>query len=228
MMRRPKIGLFFLAGESWWEAGVCNATAGSFAGFIQKVEEDVAAATTALAQDFDVVSSGLLHTKEQAVQEARLFDAENVDAVVFCPIIWTNDAPVVAFIQEARRVPLILWAYDPYRGLLKSYKIEEWLRSSGPVSVQQCSNIFRRFDWGYEVVFGNEKSEETIRELSAFVRAAAVKKSLAGTRIVVLPSPCRLVISTWVDEFHLLEKFGVELCYVPLDTYGEMVHEVAE
>ncbi|HEB32266.1 MAG TPA: hypothetical protein ENI15_15560 [Spirochaetes bacterium] len=50
-----------------------------------------------------------------------------MDAVIFCPIIWTNDPPVVAFIQEMKRVPLIMWAYDPFMGFPKYLKIEMWL-----------------------------------------------------------------------------------------------------
>lgn len=228
MKDRAKIGLFFLGGESWWEAGVCDAQEGPFAGFIQKVESDVASITEELAKDFDIVSSGLLHSVDAVVQEARKYNAEKVDAIVFCPIIWTNDAPVVAFIQEAKRVPLIVWAYDPYKGFPEYFKIEIWLRASGPVSVQQSSNIFRRFGWDYEVVFGNEKEEEPIQEIKAFIRAAVVKKSLVGTRIAVLPSPCQVVISSWVDEFYLLEKFGVELTYIPVDTFGKIVTEIKE
>ena len=45
MKDRAKIGLFFLGGESWWEAGVCDAQEGPFAGFIDKVESDVASIT---------------------------------------------------------------------------------------------------------------------------------------------------------------------------------------
>ena len=225
MIRKPKVGLFFLAGESWWEAGVCDAKEGPYAGFIQKVAADTQRATDALAQDFDVVTSGLLHSQEDAVREAQRFNAENVDAILFCPIIWTNDPPVVAFIQEARRVPLMLWAYDPYGRVLESYKIEEWLRSSGPVSVQQSANIFRRFGWDYEVAFGNEQEARTIGHMKAFIRAAAVKRSLQGARIAVLPSPCRVVISTWVDELFLLERFGVQLTYVSVDAYVRLVRE---
>ena len=228
MKKRAKIGLFFLGGESWWEAGVCDAKEGPFAGFINKVESDVTAITKKLAQEFDIVSSGLLHSKDQAIQEARKYNAEKVDAIVFCPIIWTNDAPVIAFLQEAQKVPFILWAYDPYGGLPEYFKIEVWLRASGPVSVQQSSNILRRFGWDYEVVFGNEKEEEPLKELNAFIRAAVVKKSLAGTRIGVLPSPCRVVISSWVDEFYLLEKFGVELTYIPVDTFDKIVRTIKE
>jgi len=226
MKQRPKVGLFFLGGESWWDAGVCDAQEGPFAGFLANVEADTARATEALARHFDVVSSGLLHSKEEAIRESRRFDDADVDAIVFCPIIWTNDPPVVAFIQEARRAPLMLWAYDPYAGLLPSYKIEEWLRSSGPVSVQQSANIFRRFGWDYEVLFGNENDPQTMEKLSAFVRASAVVRGLRGTRIAVLPSPCRVVMSTWVDEFHLLERFGVELTYIPVEAYGRMVRDV--
>ena len=113
MKDRAKIGLFFLGGESWWEAGVCDAQEGPFAGFIDKGESDVASITKTLAQDFEIVSSGLLHSVDAAIQEARKYNDAKVDAIVFCPIIWTNDAPVVAFIQEAQQVPLIMWAYDP-------------------------------------------------------------------------------------------------------------------
>lgn len=228
MHLHPKIGAFFLAGESWWEAGVCDATDGPYAGFIERVEADVAEATKALARDFEVVSSGLIHAAEDAVGEARRFRDEDVDAIVFCPIIWTNDPPVVAFIQEANRVPLVMWAYSPYVGVLDNYTIPEWLRSSGPVSVQQSANIFRRFGWDYEVVFGSQQEEDTRAELGAFVRAAAAKRSLKGTRIAVLPSPCRVVIGTWMDEFRLLEKFGLELEYVSLDSYGALLEDVAD
>jgi hypothetical protein len=168
---RPRIGFLFLAGESWWEAGLSDAREGPCVGFLRAVERDV---------------------------------------------------------EEARRVPLVMWAYDPYRGFPEYFKIEVWLRASGPVSVQQSSNIFKRFGWDYEVVFGNEKEEETLMEIGAFIRAAVVKESLDGTRIAVLPGPCRVVISSWVDEFYLLERFGVELDYVSVEAFGGMVKGIKD
>jgi L-arabinose isomerase len=226
--QKPKIGLFFLGGESWWEAGICEATTGQFAGFIQKVEKDVLSITNVLSRDHVVVSSGLLHSTEQALREARRFRDEQVDAIVCCPIIWTNDPPVVAFLQNAQKVPLLLLAYNPYPDFPAYFKIEEWLRASGPVSVQQCSNILRRFGWDYDVSFGNETEQALLDEITAFVRAGWVKKSLVGTRIGVLPSTCRVVISTWVDEFFLLEKFGVELQFIPVESYAALVHSVPD
>ena len=222
----PKVGLFFLAGDSWWEAGICDAKTGQFAGFVQKVEQDVTAITTALSRDCQVISSGLLHSTEQAVREARRFNDEQVDAIICCPIIWTNDPPVVAFLQNARKVPFLLFAYNPYPDFPGSFKIEEWLRASGPVSVQQSSNILKRFGWDYDVCFGNERETELLTEIRSFVKAASVKRGLVGTRIGVLPSTCRVVISTWVDEFFLLEKFGVELQFIPVETYATLVRQV--
>lgn len=227
-MIRPKVGLFFLAGDSWWEAGCCDAQEGPYAGFIEAVARDCSAAASALADVMDVVSTGLLHTVDEAVTAARTFHEHDVDAIILCPIIWTNDPPVVAFIQHAARVPLMLWSFDPYGRILPHYRIEEWLRSSGPVSVQQCSNIFRRFGWAYESVFGNEKDARTIRRIEAFARAASARRHLRGARIAMLPSPCRVVISTWVDEFHLLEQFGVELLYVSIDEYARFVDDVQD
>jgi L-fucose isomerase-like protein len=223
---KPKIGLFFIAGESWWEAGICNATTGQFAGFIQKVERDVQSLTDALSRDHVVVSSGLLHSSEQALREARRFCDEKIDVIVCCPIIWTNDPPVVAFLQNAPRVPFLLLAYNPYKDFPTYFRIEEWLRASSPVSVQQSSNILRRLGWDYDISLGNETEQAFLDEVRAFVRAAWVKRSLVGTHIGVLPSPCRVVISTWVDEFFLLEKFGVELQFIPVDTFAAIVRSV--
>ncbi len=226
--KRPKIGVFFLGGESWWEAGICDAATGPFAGFIAKVEQDVKAITAKLAEEYTVVSGGLLHSTAQAVQEARRFNDEQVEAIICCPIIWTNDPPIVAFLQNARRVPVLLFAYNPYPDFPSSFKIAEWLRASGPVSVQQSSNILKRFGWDFEVCFGNETEKEPAAEIRAFVTAASVKKGLVGTRIGVLPSSCRVVISTWVDEFFLLSKFGIELEFIPVDAYAALVRAVPE
>ncbi len=188
----------------------------------------MASITAALSRECEVVSSGLLHSREQAIAEARLHDSERVDAVVCCPIIWTNDPPLIAFLQNARKVPLLLLAYNPYPSFPPAFKIEEWLRASGPVSVQQSSNILKRLDWQYEVCFGHESEAELMRGVRAFIRAASVKRGLTGTRIGVLPSSCRVVVSTWVDEFFLLEKFGVDLQFIPVETYASLVRSVPD
>jgi L-arabinose isomerase len=227
-IHKPKVGVFFLGGESWWDAGICDATTGQFAGFIDRVERDVKAIVAKLEEDYVVVSGGLLHSTEKAVQEARRFNDEQVDAIICCPIIWTNDPPIVAFLQNARKAPVLLFAYNPYPDFPSHFKIEEWLRASGPVIVQQSSNILKRFGWDFEVCFGNEREKELASEIRAFVTAASVKKGLVGTRIGVLPSSCRVVISTWVDEFFLLEKFGIELRFIPVEAYASLVRAVPE
>ncbi len=227
-MRKPKLGMVFLAGDSWWQAGVCDATTGPYAGFLDRVQDDVDNARAALAQACEIISSGLLHTEAEAAAEARRLAAARVDAVVLCPIIWTNDQPVVAFLREAPEAPLLLWAYDPHAGFLEYFSVPEWLRASGPVSVQQCSNILRRFGRHYDVVHGNEGDPVACGELLAFARAATVKRSLEGARIAMLPAPSQVVMGSWVDDFHLRERFGVELVYLSVESYAERVQEIAD
>ena len=225
---RPTVGLLLLAGDTWWEMGVCDATQGRYAGFMSRVEQDARNIRQALESEFRVVSSGIVHTVEAAVAEARRFNQERVDAVLYVPIIWTNDQPLVAFLRELTEVPLLLWSYDPYDRVLDYYSISDWLRASAPVSVQQSTNIFQRFGRPYSHLLGNERRPETRRALTAFVRAAAVRASLAGTRIAVFPSPCRVVISTWLDELELASRFGVELVYVSVAEYQELLAGVSE
>jgi L-fucose isomerase-like protein len=225
---RPTVGLFVLAGESWWEMGVIDAAKGRYAGFMSKVEQDVRNIRQALEAEFRVVGSGIVHTVEAAAAEARRFNQERVDAVLYVPIIWTNDQPLVAFLRELAGIPLLLWSYDPYDKVLDYYSISDWLRASAPVSIQQSTNIFQRFGRPYSHLLGNERRPETRRALTAFVRAAAVRRSLTGTRIAVFPSPCRVVISTWLDELELASRFGVELVYVSVAEYGDLLDQVSE
>jgi L-arabinose isomerase len=225
---RPAVGLFLLAGDSWWQMGVMEAAKGRYAGFLSKVEQDARRIRQALESEFRVVGSGIVHTVEAAVAEARLFNRERVDAVLYVPIIWTNDQPLVAFLRELAQVPLLLWSYDPYDKVLDYYSISDWLRASAPVSVQQSTNIFQRFGRPYSHLLGNERRSETRRELAAFVRAAAARSSLQGTRIAVFPSPCRVVISTWLDELELASRFGVELVYVSVAEYQDLLAAVRD
>jgi hypothetical protein len=65
-----------LAGDTWWEMGVCDATQGRYAGFMDKVEQDARNIRQALEAEFRVVSSGIVHAVEAAVAEARRFNQE--------------------------------------------------------------------------------------------------------------------------------------------------------
>lgn len=225
---RPAVGVLFLAGDTWWEMGVCEARSGRYAGFMAKVEQDVRGIREALSRSFRVVTSGIVHTVEAAVAEARRFAAEQVDAVIYCPIIWTNDQPLTAFLRELPDLPLLLWSYDPYDRVLDYYTISDWLRASAPVSVQQSTNIFSRLGRNYVHVFGNENRPETRRRIEAFVRAAAVRRGLRGSRIAVFPSPCRVVIATWFDEMELASRFGVELVYVSVAEFEALAAAAEE
>ena len=51
-------------------AGVSDAKEGRNAGFFRKVEDDAASVIKELEKYFEIVSSGLLHTREEAVMEA--------------------------------------------------------------------------------------------------------------------------------------------------------------
>ncbi|MBN1858078.1 hypothetical protein JW848_02595, partial [Candidatus Bipolaricaulota bacterium] len=195
-------------------------------GFVEKLEADVRAIRVELEKRYQVVTSGLVHSGDAAIREAMRFNDAAVDAVIFCPISWTNDPPLVSFLQEAQKVPMVLWAYNPYPVPPDFWTLPVWLRAAGPVSVQQSSNILSRLGWNYDVVFGNEQEPATLEELDCYVRAAVVYRRLRGTRIAVLPAPCKVVVSTWVDDFFLLEKFGVELDYVSVDEFARLAASV--
>jgi L-arabinose isomerase len=225
---RPSVGLLLLAGDTWWELGVGQSAAGRYAGFMDRVASDAARARAALEGSCRVVSSGIVHAPEAAAAEARLFAAEGVDAVVCCPLIWSNDQPLVAFLRECPDIPILLWSWDPYDRVLDDYTIAGFLRSSGPVSVQQFTNIFQRLGRPYVHAFGSEARPQTMRRIEAFARAAAVRRSLRGTRIALFPSPCRVAVSTWFDEHELSARLGVDIVYVSVAEFESLAAAVSE
>ena len=61
---------------------------------------------------------------------------------------------------------------------------------------------------------GNHIEEETLREIQDFLTAAAVARSLKHARIGLIPYRYVVMTNTWVDEFDLTSKFGVDVIYI--------------
>jgi len=58
---------------------------------------------------------------------------------------------------------------------------------------------------------------EVYRAIGAWARAMAVARRLRGLRVGVLPFRCDQMSTTWVDEFELRRRYGVELAYLELE-----------
>ena len=225
---KSKIGFVPLAGDSWWQAGLCSGKDPRYDNFLHKLQDSASRVRRLLEERFLVVSPpDLVHTVSQGAAVARQLNAEDVDSVVLCPVVWTNDGPLISFLQEARKKPTVLFAYQTFARLPDYFSIDEWLLDSGPVSVQQSAGILKRFGWTFTSVLGNADESQARQELFSYLAAAAVMKRIKGIRIGMLPSPCKLVASTWCDDFFLLEKLGIGVEYISVSEYRRWIERVS-
>ncbi|HXZ97808.1 MAG TPA: hypothetical protein VED24_00415, partial [Candidatus Acidoferrum sp.] len=170
-----------------------------------------------ISKSHELVSAGLVTTEESARSAVARFTKTNVDALVACCLMWSEDQPILGVLEEMRDTPLLLWCWTPGTSLPDSLTALDLIRWSGPVGAQQISGALRRSGKKFMFVMGNHDENETIREIQEFLAAAAVARSLRHARIGLLPYRYDVMTNTWVDEFYLRSKIGVDVIYISVD-----------
>jgi L-fucose isomerase-like protein len=66
-------------------------------------------------------------------------------------------------------------------------------------------------------VAGHAGDAAVFHEIETLARAMAVRRALTGARIGMLPFPCDQMSATWVDEFGLRARHGIELRHLELE-----------
>ena len=172
-MKKPKIGLLLLTAEWFAEIG---ASAGSFQGLPQLLDEDAAKMVRALGMELDVVSPGVLATREQVGKAVKRFRRESVEAVVACQITWGEDRLIIDAVEKLFDVPLLLWCYSPFTSLPERMTMRDLFRASGPVGAVQASGPLKRLGKEFSFAFGSYEDAKAIKKIVAFGKAAKVAR----------------------------------------------------
>jgi L-arabinose isomerase len=167
-----------------------------------------------ISKSHELVSAGLVTTEESARSAVARFREADVDALVACCIMWSEDQPILRVLEEMRDTPLLLWCWTPGRSLPENLTALDLIKWSGPVGAQQISGALRRSGRKFMFVIGNHYENDTIREIQEFLAAAAVARSLRHARIGLLPYRYDVMTNTWVDEFDLRSKIGLDVIYI--------------
>ena len=130
---------------------------------VERIKSDVATIEQALSKELDLVSSGLVTTEEQARAAAARFAEENVDLLLFCSVIWSEDQPALAVSREIGHLPLVYWCYTPCAKLPSEMTVSDLIRWSGPVGAQQTGGAITRFNKDLGFVVGSLDGSVTLR-----------------------------------------------------------------
>jgi L-arabinose isomerase len=222
---KPKIGLLLLTAE--WFAQI-GATGGSFADLPRTLEEDALSIKDALGGELEVVCPGVLAGLEQVDEAVERFKEADVDLIVACQITWGEDWLILRAVEALPSTPLLLWCYSPLRRLPDQLTMPDLFRTSGPVGALQASGPLKRLGRRFGFAFGSYENGDTIRQITAYARAAKVARDLRGARIGVLPYRCDQMTGTYVDEFRLRKEIGAELVYISTHDYLAICQRVSD
>lgn len=213
-----KIGFIALAAQWFWDTSMSDSKS------TQEIESQIREIVASIAASHEVISAGLVTTEESAKSAAAKFRGEDVDALLACCIMWSEDQPFLRVLEEMKDTPLLLWCWTPGTSLPETLTAVDLTRWSGPVGAQQVSGTLRRSGRKFTFVIGNHNEKETIREIQGFLSAATVAKNLKHARVGLLPYRYFVMPNTWVDEFELMSKIGLDVVYISV---GELASSAA-
>ena len=229
-MINGSIGVIFVGGDSWWEAGFFSARTGpykDFANTIRTSRDQIVEKLTEI-QDVEFYFSDIIHTNSQIDEWIDRGPQGSIDGLIICPLLWTNDPLILHLLSYFEKVPLMVWSYAPTDEFPKYFNVPRFVESTGSVSAQQITAILKNRGLFFSVVHGSFDNPSVSRKITAFARASRTKVRLRRTRIAVVPAPCRIVVSTWYDESFLSEYFGIELVYISVKELSEIIEAVPE
>jgi L-arabinose isomerase len=210
---RPRLGILLVTSGWFREVGLQGAGSDT----TQEVARAGAEVVRRLEEFADLVYDGVLFSTADAEKAARRILAAGVDGVLLAPLMWCEDAIPRAALALLKGLPLVLWTCSPGPSLPDVVPFQVMLRGSGAVCTMQLSGMLKREGTAFWSVAGHAEDRSVYHEIRSLARAMAVRRILQYARIGVLPFPCDQMSATWVDEFGLRARYGVQLRHLELE-----------
>lgn len=221
-IHKPKIGVVFVTSGWFREVGLQDPSGDTTAHV-----ESVARITVQRLKSFlEPVYPGVLCSVEEARRAAGKIRRADVDGLILSPLMWCEDQIVRAVLEGLKDLPLVLWTFSPSATLPEFVPFQNMIQGSGAVCTLQLSGMLRREGYHYHSIVGHVEDEELWRELEHCTHAMAIARSLRALRVGVLPFPCDQMSTTFVDEFDLRARYGVQLRYLELERFRRAAQEM--
>jgi len=221
---RPRLGILLVTSGWFRDVGLQGADSDT----TREVARAGAAVVKRVEEFATPVCDGVLFSAPEAERAALRMRSEGVDGVLLVPLMWCEDAIPRAALRLLVDVPLVLWTWSPAPALPEFVPFQLMLRGSGPVCTMQLSGMLRREGRPFWSVAGHAGDAAVFDEIRSIAHAMAVRRALGEARVGLLPFPCDQMSGTWVDEFGLRARHGVELRHLELERFRRAASECPE
>lgn len=178
------------------------------------LKNDISRIKEVLLIENDIVDLPLVTSMEKARQVAKQCLCSDLDAVVFCCPVWTEDEYLLAFKDVIQIKPSIIWGYTPYKKPPVVSDIMSLFENSGIVGTFEGFNVIVKMQVKPFYVFGSVQDQKTILQINKIIRSAKVYNLLKTAKLGILPYRNFQMIVTYVDEFRLYSQIGPVVEYI--------------
>ena len=169
---------------------------------------------TQAAKYFDVCDGGNLVQPDDADRISVFFEGQNIKVLIIVSMFWSGDKPLLKLLRCLAQLPLIYWCYAPDETLPDHMLMYDLYRRSGAVGAMQNCAPLARMGKKYSIVFGSPGSKDLEKELGDYAAAYDAFFALEGTRIGQFCGRYEEMTGTYIDEFRLLARFGINMAYI--------------
>jgi L-arabinose isomerase len=202
---KPQIGLLITAllEDDWNQTGYLRPVAqAAVQGFIDALQE--------IAQ---VACPGLVETEEQAVAADLYFRRENVDAVVFVELAYTQSLIAMKALERIQ-VPVVVWNTQQLRSWPQDANWDIVMLNSGLAGLPETTHAMVRTGRRFFMVTGHMKDPLRLKHLETYLRLAAIAQRLRNTKMGMIGHPYQYMADLMVDPFSLRNTVGPTLMHI--------------
>ncbi len=209
---QAKVGLVLVAAKCFWDKRVQ-----SYRKLPELIKKDAENIVNRLSKHMGIVNTGIVTSIREAEIAIEEFKKEKIELLIICPVMWSEDQPLIKLVSEMGEVPLLLWCYSPYGKLPLKISALNLFRGSGTVGLFQASGPLKRLGKDFGFVMGDPEDEETIHNIVEYVQTAKLVGELQEVKVGLLPSRCEVMTDLYVDEFNLTNILGPALKYISVE-----------
>ncbi len=213
-MNKVKAGVVTLLETGIYEY-MDNKTSPSEGARLRKhLDVDNSKVITVIRKNFNVVDPGPIANKEDAIRATALFRKESVQLIFVISLFWSGDKGLLALLRALPGTPIIYWCYTPQKTLPNHMDMSDLYRRSGAVGAMQNSAPLKKMSYDFGFVFGDPNDPQLEQDIEDYARAYEVLFSLNGLKIGQVGGRYEDMTGTYLNEFQLLSRFGIDLVHI--------------
>lgn len=218
---RPRIGVFGIGLAAYWP---------QFSGLRERLLGYQGDLESQLANSgADVISAGLVDSAPAAREAGALFARSDLDLIVCYAGTYATSSQVLPVAQTAG-LPVLVLNLQPAPALdYENTGTGEWLANCSTCCVPEVSNAFARARITFHVVSGMlYGDEEASRQITEWLRAAAVARSVRNARIGFLGHTYPGMLDMYSDFTAIQAQLGAHIEVLEMDDLARLVDGVTD